>query len=184
MGRHRRNYVDLELPKGIYCKPLKDGVLFYTIIKGKYFGLGNDLAVATSENSKLVHEREPDKQFVDGSKAWSNEVARMIRAAKKRAEYKNLPFSLARAEVDLLLASNDYRCAVTGYRFSLAREPGLRIRPYLPSIDRLSNGAGYEANNVRIVCAFVNVAINQFGLDMLRDAFRPKRNWLKTRQKL
>ena len=57
----------------------------------------------------------------------------------------------------------DGRCTVTLLPFSMVRPKGMRIRPWLPSIDRIRSDKSYSADNIRIVCAFVNVALNGFG---------------------
>ncbi len=56
---------------------------------------------------------------------------------------------------------------MTNKRFGDDKPPGSRIRPWAPSIDRRDSSAGYTASNCRLVCAYVNVAMNRFGDDLL-----------------
>lgn len=177
MGRVRTNNTDLSLPKGVYAKPTINGHVFYTLIKGKYHGLGDDIdAIANRLDEARTGRRDLSErealEFVIGSATWIAEIDSTMLITERRAKAKKIPFTIDRALVDHMLKEKDYRCTVTNYRFSHAREIGVRIRPYAPSIDRLNNRIGYEPGNIRIVCAFVNVALNQFGVDMLRQAFR------------
>lgn len=42
---------------------------------------------------------------------------------------------------------------------------GKARRPYAPSLDRIDPGRGYEPDNVRLVCAVANFAMNAWGLE-------------------
>ena len=57
------------------------------------------------------------------------------------------------------------RCAVSGLEFSEVQVGGGRARrPYAPSLDRIDTRRGYEPDNVRLVCAVANFAMNAWGL--------------------
>lgn len=177
MGRPRKHSLDLELPTGVYVKPTRRGFVFYAQINRKYVPLGSDIKKMPERladaRSGVPHITERQAlEFVIPSANWTAEVDDMLFKAQKRAGMKGQPFTIDREHIDAMLKAADFRCAVTKYRFSSAREIGVRIRPYVPSIDRLNNRIGYEPGNIRVVCAFVNVALNQFGVDMLRAAFR------------
>ncbi|KZC17003.1 hypothetical protein RHOFW510R12_01585 [Rhodanobacter sp. FW510-R12] len=80
-----------------------------------------------------------------------------------------------------MLAEQDGRCAVSGIRFSASVYLGQRIRPWVPSVDRRKPAEGYTRDNVRIVCAAVNLSINQFGDEVF---YRIATGVVKNRQKL
>lgn len=58
------------------------------------------------------------------------------------------------------------RCALTDIPFDLSPASGAR-RPFAPSIDRPDSSRGYADDNARIVCVAVNIAMNQWGEDVL-----------------
>lgn len=39
-------------------------------------------------------------------------------------------------------------------------------RPYVVSIDRIDSAKGYEAKNIRLVVSAVNLAMNEWGLEI------------------
>lgn len=90
-------------------------------------------------------------------------VNEMMRRHAKGAKQRGLSFSITHEHIKDVLRAQGYVCAVTGLRFRNDKPPGSRIRPWLPSIDRVNSSRGYEPGNVRVVCAFVNVALNAFG---------------------
>ena len=51
-----------------------------------------------------------------------------------------------------------WRCAISNLPFTLEKIDGLRVMPYSPSVDRIDNSAGYTPENVRLVCAALNIA--------------------------
>jgi hypothetical protein len=43
-----------------------------------------------------------------------------------------------------------------------------KTNPFAPSIDRINPSIGYTKDNIRLVCASVNFALNEFGEDIFR----------------
>jgi hypothetical protein len=62
------------------------------------------------------------------------------------------------------LVKNDFKCEITKIPFSF--EPS---QPNSMSIDRIDNTKGYTKDNVRFVCWWLNCAMNQWGLDKLKE---------------
>ncbi len=123
---------------------------------GKPINLGRDLNEAlrlydAAVNRSPSTEPDPDAPLT------------MWRRHRKGARQRRIDFSLTIPDIAELIAKQKNRCAVTGLGFSAYKPGGLRIRPWIPSLDRLDNAKGYDVGNVRIVCAFVNVAMNGFG---------------------
>lgn len=57
---------------------------------------------------------------------------------------------------------------VSGIPFEFENSKGDgRRRPWIPSIDRIDSSKGYTKGNCRIVCCAVNIAMNNYGEDVL-----------------
>lgn len=97
---------------------------------------------------------------------WATELTR---SAKTRANIKNLEFDIDAEYVLSLFCSSGGRCQLTGIPFIFSRDglEGKERRPYAPSIDRIDHKHGYTKGNVRLVCASVNIAMNNWGFDVL-----------------
>jgi hypothetical protein len=66
---------------------------------------------------------------------------------------------------DALMRSAGY-CELTGIKFDFVTRHRL-FHPWKPSIDRIDSGIGYTADNVRIVCIVVNLALSHWGEEVL-----------------
>lgn len=65
------------------------------------------------------------------------------------------------------------RCAVSGLEFSEELVGTGRARkPYAPSLDRVDRSRGYEPENVRLVTAVANFAMNAWGREPVLDLAR------------
>ncbi|RTE91929.1 hypothetical protein [Bradyrhizobium sp. LVM 105] len=99
---------------------------------------------------------------------WRIGAARGIhKTTKNRAATKGRTYSLSVETIAQMLKDAGDRCQVTGLQFDYYNNanPDWRTNPLGPSLDRVSNKGGYDAENVRLVCTSVNYAINEFGLD-------------------
>ncbi len=82
-----------------------------------------------------------------------------------RAKRKGLEFTLTKQWMDTKMLIGC--CEVSGIPFDLSRN-GLRLKtkaPFAPSVDRKDNSKGYTPDNSRLVCAVVNFAMNEWGLE-------------------
>jgi hypothetical protein len=86
-------------------------------------------------------------------------------AACDRARKAGRPY-MSKLEFAAIVERAGGQCEVSGIAFSDHRPPGARVRPWAPSIDRIECAQGYSASNCRLVCAAVNLAINEFGTDV------------------
>ena len=75
---------------------------------------------------------------------------------------------MTRDQFETLWARAAGRCELTAIRFSMERIRKCIKRPWSPSIDRLDCSRGYELDNCRLVCTAVNLALNEFGDEVLR----------------
>ena len=88
--------------------------------------------------------------------------------AKSRAKQNKRKFDL---DIEFLLEmfhNQNGQCKLTGINFSLEKENDCRVDPWAISIDRVDSKLGYTKNNVMLVCAVVNFALNEWGESVLR----------------
>lgn len=81
----------------------------------------------------------------------------------KNAKVKGRAVEITREDVRQMIDDSGGVCAVTGIPFDGRKDDTLRIRPWMPSIDRIDPAGPYSRSNTRVVCAAVNLAMNQFG---------------------
>lgn len=156
----RKSNLGRSLPWRMY----KHG-LAYRIVNpdGTKIPLGRDLEEALRRYYVVMVPRS----------AETVDVADMWKRHRKGAKQRKLAFTVTVEEVHALLADQGNVCAVTGLPFRQDKPEGLRIRPWAPSMDRINGALGYEPGNIRIVCAFVNVAMNGFGEGFFREVLNP-----------
>ena len=96
-------------------------------------------------------------------------ITRLLHQAKARAKVIGVPFWLTTDDFRELYERANKHCAVSGLPFDISQLDGVHRRPYAPSIDRIDGVLGYTKDNCRIVCCAVNLAMNDFGEDVLWD---------------
>lgn len=154
-----------NLPKRLYLEGLS--YRYHPPGGGKKINLGRDHSIAISRYYLLTKTdpTPPADPVSMVKKAW----ARHRRTSKGR----RIEFSISEEYILQLAEKNNYRCEVTMLSFKEEKPAGLRIRPWLPSIDRINSKRGYIPGNVRVVCAFVNVAMNGFGDQFFKAVLNP-----------
>lgn len=93
----------------------------------------------------------------------------MYRKSRQRAALANIEHSISEIEFMELYNNCNGVCSLSGVRFSAKKRPSWRIRPYFPSLDRIDSEKGYTKDNVRFVLASVNVALSDWGDDVLKE---------------
>lgn len=64
-------------------------------------------------------------------------------------------------------------CELTGLPFDLEHSSETKNNPFGPSLDRIdSKNKNYSPDNVRVVLSFVNIAINDLGLEKALPIFK------------
>lgn len=143
-----------DLPTRMY----RHGRAFRLCLKdGRKVNLGREYPTAMLRYHELMGEALP----ITG--ADPRVALAMWRRHKKGAAQRNLAFTITADDIARRLRLQGNRCAVTDLPFRDDKPEQLRIKPWAPSIDRLDGREGYTPTNIRIVCAFVNVAMNGFG---------------------
>jgi hypothetical protein len=106
------------------------------------------------------------KKPLELTKAFSS---RLVHQAKCGAKARGIPFGLTMAHFDAMWERSGGYCEVSGIPFALEAVESSKRRPYAPSIDRRDGVMGYYPDNCRLVCAAVNLAMNEFGESVLWD---------------
>jgi hypothetical protein len=91
----------------------------------------------------------------------------LYRSTVKRAKQSGLEHSISENDFFNLYELQDGSCAVSGLPFYAGKQESWRTQPFFPSLDRIDSTKGYVAGNVRFVCFAVNVALNDWGEDVL-----------------
>lgn len=172
----RRKTTGADLPPRMLGRPKRTGTYFYYCGPDRReIPLGKDRRVALRRYHEIHTTTGSASGVPDG---FSRSL--FIQTAKRAIQH-GVPMSLTEDSIHRMIVSQNWRCAVTGIKFAANVYPGQRIRPWVPSIDRLIASRGYVDGNVRIVCAAVNIAMNQFGDEIF---FRIMAGALNNRKKL
>lgn len=92
--------------------------------------------------------------------------------AKRSAKQRGIDFQITQAYVEYLLRAANNRCSISGVRLNVTHDGRWLRNPWAPSIDRIESRLSYQEGNCRIVCYAANVALNEWGLDVLRTLAR------------
>jgi hypothetical protein len=98
---------------------------------------------------------------------WDSWLNRTYRKVRYRAKKAGRSFKLSRGDLKTLLIESNGACALTGIPFSNDRMGKSRMPPFGLSIDRIKSVDGYHLGNVRLVCMAVNLAMREWGEDVL-----------------
>lgn len=136
--------------------------------------LGKTLAVAREKmrrvrrgEVKLTRTIESPEGSPEALDAYRLKRLRRQVISSIRARSRGAP-CLTYEDFDRLWARAGGRCELTGIPFSFDKQPHHWKRPFGPSVDRIDNARGYTPENCRLVCTAVNLALNEFGEDVLR----------------
>lgn len=115
---------------------------------------------ATVERALMIHGKfaVPSDEFVAG----------MFKALRANASRRGIEVLITLDDLRGMVAAAGGKCAVTGLRWDFRRLPECRARPWIPSVDRKIAAKPYSTDNCRIVCAAVNVAMSDYGEEVLR----------------
>lgn len=158
---------------GKYEKTSHPNVYLY---QGKFktsylaFFKGRQITFKTMEEAVAAHS----KMQLYGKNALIHQVGEMrgLSAVNVKAIMKALRCRSKAGGIDLKLTADDIDelkdrsrgfCELTNIQFSDKKPEGKRFRPWMPSIDRIDSALPYEMDNCRLVCAYINIAINDLG---------------------
>lgn len=70
-------------------------------------------------------------------------------------------------QLRLLLLRCGGRCEITGISLSFEKMGNHKTPPFQPSVDRIDSASGYHASNCRIVALAVNLAMREWGAQVI-----------------
>lgn len=91
-------------------------------------------------------------------------LTRLYKNVLASAKARNLPVTLTIEELSAIAVASCGHCQVSGIKFYLSGEPR---HPFSPSIDRRDSTKGYTVENCRLVSLIANVALSNWGDDVL-----------------
>jgi hypothetical protein len=139
---------------------------------------GKRVRVSTNTDDLRVAEtylEEVKREYLGGWRAdysehavsWKSVAILLCNRHRSSARSRGIPFDLKSAYIYDLMAETSFCCAVSGIALSKTQRGSGFVDPWSASIDRIENRHGYIPGNVRIVSVTANMAMNQFGYDVL-----------------
>jgi hypothetical protein len=164
---------DLQLPVNLHQKA---GRWYHvkrdpTTRKVKWTGLSRDLGQAL-EQHRLLEGGKPTEAFAEPGAPghWLSNMAALLHAqTKRRAQERDVMFTLTVDDVFRMGQASNWRCAVTGMKFSQDKGDEHSRRAFAPSIDRINCNLGYTPGNCRMVCVITNIALSDWGEGVFRQ---------------
>lgn len=105
--------------------------------------------------------------FANDDRDWQAVAAMMCARHRASAAKRGMPFELKPKDIFAMMKMVGFRCSVSGMSLSKKFAGDGRRDPWAPSIDRIENRQGYTLENCRIVCLAANLAMSDWGLDVL-----------------
>jgi hypothetical protein len=136
---------------------------------GTYYYRGKDrVRVALSRDFDEAMGLYAPLALRDGIAFVPPNAARLLfLRAKRNAARRRVEFGISESYVRHLLEICGARCSVSGLKLNVTFDGTWSRNPWAPSIDRIDAKRGYVEGNCRVVCVAANVALNEWGLDVL-----------------
>lgn len=135
---------------------MKSGGYSYRVLnqEKKWVSVGWNLDEALAEHKRIL------------GTSWSTseqDAREVFLRARKGAARRGIEFNITEEDIRLMFEQQKNRCALTQKPFNNTKPHGQRNRPWCASLDRRDSHKGYTVDNCRLVCTFVNVALNTYG---------------------
>lgn len=107
------------------------------------------------------------------------QLNRELQRVKGGATDRGLEFALSVEDLYEMHERSGGRCEVSGVEFDTTAHTttnGSVRRPFAPSVDRINSGQGYTKANTRLVCWAINIALHDWGEDVLWTLVRSMSN--------
>jgi hypothetical protein len=96
----------------------------------------------------------------------------MFKRAEAAAKRRDIAWRLTTDDEKRLIIRANGHCEVTGVAFDVGLRKADGRCPFAPSLDRIDSKGIYELNNCRLVCYATNIALFNFGDDILTSLAR------------
>lgn len=147
---------ELGLPPYMEARVLKRGGYSYRVLNKdkKWINVGWNLEEALEKRKEILgtHWKTDNQDALD-----------VFHRAQKGSARRGIKFEITEAEIQAMFERQNNRCAITQKPFNNKKPHGQRNRPWAASLDRIDSNKGYSVKNCRLVCTFVNVALNNYG---------------------
>lgn len=112
----------------------------------------------TSKSNRQLRYRE----------TFDGRAITLFLGAKHRAMLANLEFTIDHDWVVEQFKNQNNRCLLTNIEFDFKTSKFHR-NPIGPSLDRIDSNKGYTKSNTRLVCLWINNALNEFGEQISKE---------------
>ena len=146
------------------CVYKKHGAYYY-VKNNRWLRLSEDKTEALKAYANIAS----DPYYIAPKEGIDKEVIRLFAGWRQNAKTRGHDFFITREDVLSKLREQRYLCAVSSMPFSLARHKNEKTkrRPYAPSVDRINSNIGYSVDNIRVVCVCVNLAMQDWGDEVI-----------------
>jgi len=147
-----------------------NGAYYYRVPKGSEYKFDGKQTFRIGTNRKEaiafgLDVAKPDDVYKEGT--IDDLVEFLYKKSKKSARTRNKEHTLTKSQLRVFVRSCEGRCELSEIQFDAVFRNG--YQPFHPSLDRIDSSRGYTADNVRIVCVAMNVALGQWGEDVFRQ---------------
>lgn len=168
MSRPRTAPESLDLPSGVRIRTWTDKrqrrhTAYYYALPRDEQGKRKLMPLGTDKDEMLRRLRVKPFGILTSPEFKHQLYARSM----KNAGARRIPFLLTREQLDRMFERANGRCEVSGIEFDYKACGRYRARAWIPSIDRIECKGAYSFDNCRLVCAYINMALNEFGLETL-----------------
>lgn len=161
--QHRQSIMKNSLPTDIKIK--RDGYYWRPFKEAKIVKLGSTKSEALI-NCLGIKSGKTDVELL--SLRNKEETAKSIMFASMKCRARNKKLNLMSKEDFVRLWDRAHgKCEATGIKFEYEQSEGNVKRPWSPSVDRIDSSGHYIYSNCRIVCTSVNLALNEWGDEVL-----------------
>lgn len=130
----------------------------------------------------LTDNKKSKKEDIDVSDAskfkftstWYSETLSRVKYRNKAIGAKPISFNC----LETIVRRSKGKCELTGIPFNCRKIGKASRLPFIPSIDRISPNLPYTKSNCRIVCLAVNVALNEWGEEVLDLLVKSRANYI------
>jgi hypothetical protein len=120
---------------------------------------------SANERARRLMPRNVDKRRNLYETDMTFRARQLVRAIEKRCRRNGIPFELDPEWLASRLSAG--RCELSGIKFELKIHRSDRAHPFSPSVDRIAPSLGYTKSNCRVVLFALNMAMSDFGIDIL-----------------